>query len=216
MRRATTVDRLFGTLGRALGTLCALPAATRSPAEALSEPLAADTASLSDQEKKQAAALMRVNHVGEICAQALYEGHALSTSDPDLRLFFMKAAQEEADHLAWTKERIDQLGGRVSLLNPFWYGGALAIGFLSGRFGDRTSLGFMRETERQVEAHLDSHLDALPDSDLASRQIVQAMKQDEQSHAASAEHRGASDLPKPVHWLMRASAKLMTKTAYHL
>jgi len=159
---------------------------------------------------------MRVNHVGEVCAQALYQGQALSTADPQLRQFFMQAAQEEADHLAWTKERIDQLGGRVSLLNPFWYGGSFALGFLSGRFGDRTSLGFMRETERQVEAHLDAHLDALPAADLASRQVLEAMKHDETEHARLATERGADELPAPIPWLMRLSARVMTKTAYYL
>ena len=216
MRTVGTADRILGTLGRALGTLCAAPIATRSPAQFLAEPAVVQADSLSDQQREQVVALMRVNHVGEVCAQALYEGHALSSADPALRSFYTKAAQEEADHLAWTKERIDQLGGRTSVLNPIWYGGALAIGYLSGRFGDRTSLGFMRETERQVEAHLDSHLAVLPESDLVSRQIIEAMKHDEHKHAESASQRGASELPKPIHWLMQASARLMTTTARHL
>lgn len=181
-----------------------------SPAKQLEKP------SIDEREMALAAKLMRVNHVGEICAQALYEGHALSTADPELRTFFIQASREEADHLAWTKARIDQLGGRTSMLNPLWYGGAFAIGYLSGRFGDRTSLGFMRETERQVEAHLDSHLDKLPEGDVISRQILLAMKEDEAAHAESAARRGANELPKAVHWAMQASAKLMTKTAYHL
>jgi ubiquinone biosynthesis monooxygenase Coq7 len=128
----------------------------------------------------------------------------------------MEAAREESDHLAWTKQRIDQLGGRVSILNPLWYGGALAFGYLSGRFGDKASLGFMRETERQVEAHLDSHLEDLPEADLLSRQIVQAMKQDEQAHAEAALKQGASPIPEPIQWMMRKGAKVMTKTAYYV
>ena len=216
MTAEKTMDRFFGTLGRALNTLCAPPVALRSPSQVLaeSEPVAYEK--LSDSERSHSAALMRINHVGEICAQALYEGHALSTADPELRNFFIQASREEADHLAWTKARIDQLGGRTSMLNPLWYGGAFAIGYLSGRFGDRTSLGFMRETERQVEAHLDSHLDKLPEGDVISRQILLAMKEDEAAHAESAARRGANELPKAVHWAMQASAKLMTKTAYHL
>ncbi|MFN5131514.1 MAG: 2-polyprenyl-3-methyl-6-methoxy-1,4-benzoquinone monooxygenase, partial [Burkholderiales bacterium] len=175
MRMHSTSDLLLGTIGRAIHTLCATPAATRSPAQVLQQTTVTNSGPLSESEQAKAAALMRVNHVGEVCAQALYQGHALSTADPELKAFFMAAAQEESDHLAWTKGRLDQLGGRVSALNPIWYAGALAIGYLSGRFGDRASLGFMRETERQVEAHLDSHLEDLPEADLLSRQIVQAM-----------------------------------------
>ena len=215
MRVESSMDRFLGGFGRALHTLCAVPAAIRTAPEVLRQ-AAAVSEELSDSERAHAAALMRVNHVGEVCAQALYQGQALATSEPQLKHFFLKAAQEEADHLAWTKERIDQLGGRVSLLNPLWYGGSLAIGFVSGRFGDRNSLGFMRETERQVEAHLDTHLDTLPAADLASRQVLEAMKYDESEHARSATELGASELPAPIHWLMRLSAKVMTKTAYHL
>ena len=216
MRMHSTSDLLLGTIGRALHTLCATPAAARSPAQVLQQSTMTESDALSEREKAKAAALMRVNHVGEVCAQALYEGHALSTADPELKTFFMAAAQEESDHLAWTKGRIEQLGGRVSTLNPVWYAGALAIGYLSGRFGDRASLGFMRETERQVEAHLDSHLNDLPEADLVSRQIVQAMKQDEQAHAEAAFQQGASPIPEPIQWVMRKSAKVMTKTAYYL
>lgn len=216
MRRHSASDLLLGTVGRALNTLCANPAAARSPAQVLQQATATEAAALSDREQAKSAALMRVNHVGEVCAQALYEGHALSTADPALKGFFMEAAREESDHLAWTKQRIDQLGGRVSILNPLWYGGALAFGYLSGRFGDKASLGFMRETERQVEAHLDSHLEDLPEADLLSRQIVQAMKQDEQAHAEAALKQGASPIPEPIQWMMRKGAKVMTKTAYYV
>ncbi len=232
MRNDTSVDRLFGSLGRSLMTLCAAPAATRRPVgepERLSQDgsngasapsgMASQTApddALTESDRRHSAALMRVNHVGEICAQALYEGQALSTSDPKLRHFFLDAAREEADHLAWTKERIDQLGGRVSVLNPFWYAGAYVAGFVAGRFGDPVSLGFMRETERQVEAHLESHVERLPQADRVSRQVIAAMKQDEHRHAEAAADRGASVLPQAVKWMMRASARVMTTTAYRL
>jgi len=156
---------------------------------------------------------MRVNHVGEICAQALYEGQALATKDPDLRRFFRASARDEADHLAWTLERLEQLRERPSLLNPVWYGGALGIGYLAGRLGDRTSLGFMRETERQVEAHLAAHMERLPRHDEASRTIVLAMKHDETEHARQATLHGAGELPSPVKFLMRCAARLMTGTA---
>jgi ubiquinone biosynthesis monooxygenase Coq7 len=157
---------------------------------------------------------MRVNHVGEICAQALYTAQAMSTRDPALREHFEKAAEEETDHLAWTQARLDQLGARPSLLNPLWYGGAFALGLVAGRLGDRVSLGFVVETERQVETHLESHLDRLPQADHASRAIVVQMKADEAAHAAQAQGEGAAELPALAKALMRAAAKVMTTTAY--
>jgi ubiquinone biosynthesis monooxygenase Coq7 len=171
------------------------------------------TLELTESERRRSGALMRVNHVGEVCAQALYEGHALATKDPALRRFFRAAAQEEADHLSWTGERLEQLRERPSLLNPVWYAGALGIGYLAGRLGDRTSLGFMRETERQVEAHLAAHMERLPHRDEASRAIVLAMKHDEAVHAQQAALHGAIELPTPVKFLMRCAARLMTGTA---
>lgn len=170
----------------------------------------------SDAERRQAAALMRVNHVGEVCAQALYDAQALATRDAALRTLFEKAAREEADHLAWTQSRIEQLGGRTSLLNPLWYGGAFAIGLLAARAGDRVSLGFMAETERQVEQHLDSHLDRLPADDHLSRAVVEQMKDDEVHHAESAAALGGATLPLPARWLMKAAAKVMTTAAHYI
>jgi len=171
---------------------------------------------LDDTERRHAGALMRVDHVGEVCAQALYSAQALATSDPNLRRQFERAASDETDHLAWTAERLDELGTRPSLLNPLWYAGAFAIGLVAGRAGDATSLGFVVETERQVERHLDSHLERLPAGDLASRAIVAQMRDDEAGHALAAENAGAKRLPGPVRWAMRGAARVMTTTAYYL
>lgn len=159
---------------------------------------------------------MRVNHVGEICAQALYQAQAAATRDPALRRHFQDAARDETDHLAWIQQRLDELGARTSLLNPLWYAGAFGIGYLAGRTSDALSLGFVVETERQVEQHLESHLDRLPTQDAASRAIVRQMKDDEAGHAASAEQAGAIPLPTPIRWAMRAAAKVMTGTAHHI
>jgi len=157
-----------------------------------------------------------VNHVGEVCAQALYTAQALATRDPQLRQHFEQASREETDHLSWTQQRLQALGGRPSLLNPLWYAGAFGLGLLAGRLGDRVSLGFVVETERQVEAHLDSHLDRLPADDHASRAIVAQMKADEAHHAAQALSAGAVPLPAAVKGLMRAAAQVMTTTAHHI
>jgi len=159
---------------------------------------------------------MRVNHVGEVCAQALYTAQALATRNPQLRERFEKAADEETDHLAWTSARLRELGARPSLLNPFWYAGAFGLGLVAGRFGDRVSLGFVVETERQVEAHLEGHLQRLPAADHASRAIVAQMKDDEALHAAGALAEGAAELPAPVKAMMRAAAKVMTATAHYV
>lgn len=203
------MDRLLGAADSALRTLFARPRASRG-----CPVVANDETVLTPEERRQAAGLMRVNHVGEICAQALYSAQQLATSDPALRDRFERAAREETDHLAWTQARLDQLGARPSLLNPLWYAGAFALGLVAGRFGDRVSLGFVVETERQVESHLESHLERLPAGDHASRAIVAQMKADEAAHAAEALAQGATELPGPAKALMRAAAKVMTTTAY--
>ena len=171
---------------------------------------------LDDAQRRLSGALMRVNHVGEVCAQALYNAQALTTRDTRLRAQFERAAKEETDHLAWTEQRLGELRSRPSLLNPVWYAGAFAIGLLAGRSGDAVSLGFVVETERQVEQHLESHLDRLPAGDLASHAIVSAMKEDEAQHAADAQSAGAAELPFPVRWAMRAAARVMTTTAHRI
>ena len=205
------MDRFIGAADSALRTLFSKPRAAR-PCPVVP----ADETRLDSAQLRSAAALMRVNHVGEVCAQALYTAQALATRDPALRGHFEKAAAEETDHLAWTAERLAELGDRPSLLNPLWYAGAFGLGLLAGRLGDRISLGFVVETERQVEAHLQSHLDRLPASDHASRAIVAQMKDDEAAHAAQALHAGAVELPAPAKALMRAAAKVMTTTAHYI
>lgn len=206
------MDRLITAADSALRTLFATPHAARPcptvPAEA---------SLLSAPERREAGALMRVNHVGEVCAQALYASQALVTRDAALRAHFEAAARDETDHLAWTQARLADLGDRPSLLNPLWYAGAFAIGLVAGRLGgDKLSLGFVVETERQVEAHLASHMERLPAGDHASRAIVAQMKDDEARHAAEALRAGGAELPAPVRGLMRAAAKLMTATAHYV
>jgi ubiquinone biosynthesis monooxygenase Coq7 len=171
---------------------------------------------LDAEQKRLSGALLRVDHVGEVCAQALYQAQALTARDPALREQMAAAAREEVDHLAWTAERLRALDARPSLLNPLWYAGAFAIGLVAGRAGDRWSLGFVVETERQVEEHLAGHLDRLPAGDGASRAIVEQMKADEARHALAAEAAGAQPLPEPVRKAMRAAAKLMTTTAHYI
>ena len=205
------MDRVLGALDSALRTLFSTPRATR-PCPVVP----ADTTHLGAQERSHAAALMRVNHVGEVCAQALYTAQALATSDPALKARMEKAAREETDHLAWTRGRLDELGARPSLLNPLWYAGAFGLGLLAGRFGDPVSLGFVIETERQVEAHLQGHLERLPAGDHASRAIVAQMKEDEAAHALAAQQAGGIELPPPVKLAMRAAAKVMTTTAHYV
>ena len=172
--------------------------------------------SLSDEEAQLSGALMRVNHVGEVCAQALYEAQALATRDPAVRAHMLAAAREEIDHLAWTAERLSELKSRPSLLNPLWFAGAFAIGYVAGRAGDRWSLGFMAETEHQVEQHLAGHLDRLPATDGASRAIVTQMRDDEVKHARTALEHGGATLPSPVRLLMRGAAKVMTTLAHRI
>jgi 3-demethoxyubiquinol 3-hydroxylase len=171
---------------------------------------------LTPAERRLSGSLMRVNHVGEVCAQALYQAQALTTRDPVLKTHFETAARDETDHLAWTQERLSELDARPSFLNPLWYAGAFGIGLLAGRAGDSTSLGFVVETERQVEQHLEAHLERLPANDQASRAIVRQMKDDEVRHAAAAQNAGAAELPTPVRWIMRAAARVMTATAHYV
>lgn len=207
----TPVDTALIALDSALRTLFAQPRARRP-----CPTVAGETTQLSVQEKALSGALMRVNHVGEVCAQALYAAQALSTRDPVLRQHFIDASQEEGDHLAWTQERLTELGARPSLLNPLWYAGAFGLGLIAGRLGDPLSLGFVVETERQVESHLAEHLERLPTSDHASRAIVAQMKDDEARHAAEAQSSGAKAIPAPVAALMRMSSKVMTTTAHYV
>jgi ubiquinone biosynthesis monooxygenase Coq7 len=206
-------DRLLASADQALRTLAGAVHATRpNPAAAIR----ADATALSEAERREAGALMRVNHVGEVCAQALYQAQALTARTPGLRQQMRLAAREEIDHLAWTQQRLDELGDRPSLLNPLWYAGAFGIGLLAGRLGDATSLGFVIETERQVEQHLAGHLERLPAGDGRSRAIVEAMKADEARHAEDARAAGGAELPLPVSWLMRGAAKVMTTVAHRV
>lgn len=206
-----SLDPLLTAADAALRTLFVRPGAMRAM------PLpAAPGPELSEAERREAGALMRVNHVGEVCAQALYTAQAAVARDPGLRRHFAAAAQEETDHLAWTRQRLDQLGSHVSALNPLWYAGAFGLGLVAGRLGDAWSLGFVDETERQVEAHLESHLERLPPGDSASRAVVEQMKIDEARHAAQARQAGARELPAPVRGLMRMAARVMTTVAHRV
>jgi len=171
-------------------------------------------AAMDETEKKNAAALMRVNHSGEICAQALYQGQALTARDPAVQQTLERAAQEETEHLAWTARRVHDLGGHLSLLNPFWYTGSLAIGAMAGLLGDKWNLGFLAETERQVGHHLQSHLERLPQQDEKSRAIVAQMHTDEVGHADMAVSLGGAELPQPVQWVMQLNGKVMTGASY--
>lgn len=208
-----TLDRWLSAADSSLRTLLAAPQASR-PSPATEAPA---TTVLTEPERRLSGALMRVNHVGEVCAQALYTAQALGTPDPALRRHLEAAAREETDHLAWTRQRLDELGDRVSWLNPLWYAGAFGLGLLAGRVGgDALSLGFVVETERQVEAHLASHLERLPSGDTRSRAIVAQMQADEARHADDALHAGAAPLPAPVRGLMRLAARVMTTTAHRI
>lgn len=205
------LDFLINPLDSALRTLFA-PAQSERPVPGDTLP----EAQLSDDEKKLAAALMRVNHCGEICAQALYQGQGLTARNSEVKHDLAQAAREETEHLAWTEQRIRELGGRKSVLNPLWYGGSFLIGTVAGALGDRWNLGFLAETERQVEQHLKGHLGRLPAQDLRSRAIVDQMKRDEMRHAVTAVAHGGSDLPLPVRAVMKLTAKVMTTTAHRI
>jgi ubiquinone biosynthesis monooxygenase Coq7 len=185
-------------------------ASRASPAEAVLEN------PITPEQRSHAAALMRVNHVGEVCAQALYQGQALTAREPAARQALEKAAREEQDHLAWSAERIRELGGRPSLLNPLWYAGSFAIGAIAGALGDKWNLAFLAETERQVEEHLSGHLAALPPEDERTRAVVEAMRADEAKHRASAVQLGAAELPEPVKRAMRLASRVMTTVAYRV
>ena len=211
LRTFTRTDRLLDSAQNALETVFGSPRAER-PNPGAGEP----DVVLEQAERRHAAGLMRINHVGEVCAQALYIGQAAVARDPVTRAHLLEAAQEETDHLAWCADRLRELDSRPSLLNPLWYGGSYAIGALAGLRGDGWNLGFVVETERQVEAHLDEHLVSLPGADARSRAILAVMKADEARHAANAEQAGARVLPPPVPTLMAAASKLMKTVAYRL
>ena len=211
-RHLTPVDRLLAGAGSFLRTVAAAPthASRENPARNI------DDQPMSAREKSHAAGLMRVNHAGEIAAQGLYQGHAAVARDPSIEDQMQRAADEELDHLAWCEERLKELGSGPSRFNPVWHGGAFAIGALSGILGDRWSLGFIEETERQVVQHLTGHLDRLPASDAKSRAIVHKMRDEEAMHGTNAKDAGASDLPAPIRRIMHLTAKIMTGTAYWL
>ena len=203
------LDRLIVSFDRGLRTLFAPAVSSRRvPGEELAE------APLNVPERQHAAALMRVNHTGEICAQALYQGQALTARRRDAQAALERAANEETEHLAWTERRIEELGGRKSALNPLFYAGSFAIGAAAGLLGDRWNLGFLAETERQVVEHLDQHLRELPRADEKSRAIVGEMRLDEARHAGTAVEHGGGELPAPARLLMRLASKVMTRTSY--
>jgi len=209
-RQLSPLDRLLAGANNALRTV-ATPAgrpARKNPSTDIED------LDLSEKQKAHAAGLMRVNHAGEIAAQALYQGHATVARDKGIEEQMKRAANEEFDHLAWCEQRIHELGYQPSRLSPVWYAGAFAIGAASGILGDKWSLGFIAETEKQVCSHLDSHLDRLPEDDIKSRAIVKKMRDEEAEHGENAVDAGAAELPRPIVRLMRATAKVMTKTAY--
>ncbi|MET0067525.1 MAG: 2-polyprenyl-3-methyl-6-methoxy-1,4-benzoquinone monooxygenase [Candidatus Thiodiazotropha sp.] len=205
-------DRFLMGLDTAVRTLFGRPQVTEreDPASAHEE------AEMSDEERDLTARLMRINHTGEVCAQALYQGQALTAKLPEIRHRLERAAQEENDHLAWCENRLDELGNRKSLLNPIWYAGSFMLGAAAGLAGDKWSLGFVAETEHQVEAHLDSHLQRIPPQDRKSHAVLEQMKEDEMQHANMALEAGGAPLPTPIRLAMKFTAKLMTKSVYHL
>jgi ubiquinone biosynthesis monooxygenase Coq7 len=211
-RQLTPLDRILTGANNALRTIAA-PAgrpARKNPAAAISE------GQLTSEQKQHAAGLMRVNHAGEVAAQGLYQGHAVVARDPDIEKQMQHAADEEFDHLAWCEQRLTELGEDRSVLTPVWYGGAFIIGAASGLLGDKWSLGFIAETEKQVCDHLDSHLDRLPEEDSCSRAIVEQMRDEEEEHGDNAREAGAAELPYPIRQLMKLTAKVMTSVAYRV
>ena len=208
----TPLDSMLIAADAALRTLSGANQASRP----FPLPVGAAGDTLDAAQRRLSGALMRVNHVGEVCAQALYSAQAMSTRRPDLKRQFDAAAREETDHLAWTQQRLRELNAHASFLNPLWYAGAFGIGLLAGRAGDAISLGFVVETERQVEQHLESHLERLPPADRASRAVVAQMKDDEARHAAAAQGAGAARLPAPLRWAMRLAGSVMTRTAHYI
>lgn len=204
-------DFLISEFDKALRTVFApAPTKRKMPGEDVPE------ADLTDDERKHVAALMRIDHCGEICAQALYQGQALTSRDPELKHRLQQAAWEETEHLNWTERRIKELGGRTSVLNPLWYAGSLGIGIAAGILGDKWNLGFLAETERQVEGHLEDHLNRLPAQDQRSYKVLKQMQVDEVGHADMAVASGAAELPAPVKAAMKLSSKVMTETVYYL
>jgi len=210
-RTVSPLDRLLGEVDKALRvSFSSAREHTANPAGDTAE------AGLSADERREAAALMRVNHAGEISAQALYRGQALVTKDPELRAQLLTAADEEHDHLAWCEERVSELGSHTSFLAPFWYGGSFVLGSAAGLAGDAISLGFLAETERQVTGHLDSHLQRLPENDERSRKIVEQMREDEIKHSTHAVESGAAELPPPVKNAMQLASRVMTTLAHRI
>jgi len=211
MYHSPMVDDLVLGFDRALRTLAGVSSSIRpTPGGQLRD------AEMTDDERRHAAGLMRVNHTGEVCAQALYAAQALVARNPDVRARFAQAAREEEEHLAWTQSRLTELAERTSWLNPVWYAGSFAIGIAAGLAGDRVNLGFVVETERQVEEHLTGHMEDLPTADMKSRAIVDQMRDDEARHGAMAQAAGAADLPLPVKGLMRVTASVMKALAYRI
>lgn len=204
-------DKLIPHIDTVLRTLFAPAATTRPYPDA-----GLEEGEMSEAEKQHALGLMRVNHVGEVCAQALYQGQALTARSPENREALQHAAYEEVEHLAWTEKRVKELGGRTSLFNPLWYAGSLTIGIGAGLFGDKWNLGFLEETEHQVTAHLEEHLEALPPQDAKSRAIVAQMRLDEMQHAEMANQFGAAALPLPVKEIMKLTSKIMTSVSYRV
>jgi ubiquinone biosynthesis monooxygenase Coq7 len=211
-RDISSTDQLLINLDQALRTLFGRPLTTTrpNPADGAAE------SGLDDEERDHTARLMRINHTGEVCAQGLYQGQALTARDPAVREGMEQSAAEENDHLAWCEQRVEELGGRLSLLNPFWYAGSFALGAAAGVAGDRWSLGFVAETERQVEGHLEGHLEQLAPKDQKTRAILEQMKTDEIEHGRKAMAHGGSELPGPIKGLMRLTARVMTTTVYRL
>ena len=211
-RHYSKADDLLMNVDQAVRTLFGRPQVTERPNPASNEP---DT-QLNQVQRDHIARLMRINHTGEVCAQGLYQGQALTAHDPAVRGSMQRSAAEENDHLEWCEQRIEELGGRLSLLNPLWYAGSFAIGAAAGIAGDKWSLGFVAETERQVEGHLDEHLEQVPADDRRTRAILEQMKADEIEHGQKAMDHGGARLPAPIRMLMKATAKLMTTSVYRI
>ncbi|WP_293643838.1 2-polyprenyl-3-methyl-6-methoxy-1,4-benzoquinone monooxygenase [Thiolapillus sp.] len=211
-RNFTAADRLVVNLDQALRTLFGRPLVTErsNPAEECTE------SELPESQKDHVARLMRINHTGEVCAQALYQGQALTARKEEVRRSMERSAAEENDHLDWCEQRVEELGGRLSILNPLWYAGSFALGAAAGLAGDKWSLGFVAETEKQVEGHLDEHLAQVPESDCRTRAILEQMKEDEIRHGQTAKAHGGAELPGPVRVAMKLTSKLMTASVYRL
>jgi ubiquinone biosynthesis monooxygenase Coq7 len=209
-RVAINIDTLIVEIDKAVRAVIGVAQAARPMPRAAEDPV------LSEAERRHAAALMRVNHCGEVCAQALYQGQALASSSGEIKAALARAAREEADHLAWSEQRIGELGGRASLLNPLWYAGSLAIGYVAGRFGDAWNLGFLAETENQVGQHLQGHLERLSPRDATTRAVIETMQREEFGHARTAETLGARELPQSARCAMRSLARVMTTLSYRV